>query len=73
MRCFHRWLTEAAVLSPQSIEEIFIAFIGAGNAPSQKLLAALAEATGATDEELRMRYTALAESISGAPVDPFEE
>ena len=61
------------MLSPESIEEIFIAFIGAGNAPSRKLLAALGEATDSTDEDLRARYRALAKSVSGAHADPFEE
>ena len=61
------------MLSPESIEEIFIAFIGAGNAPSKKLFAALGEATDATDEDLRERYRALAKSISGVHADPFEE
>jgi hypothetical protein len=61
------------VLSPESIEEIFIAFIGAGNAPSGKLFAALGVATGRTDEDLRTRYRELAASVSGAHADPFEE
>jgi len=61
------------MLDPQSIEEIFIAFIGAGNAPSRKLLAALGDAAGKTDEELRLHYRVLAKSLSGAQVDPFEE
>ena len=61
------------MLSPESIEEIFIAFIGAGNAPSHKLFAALGEATGKSEEELRTHYRALAKSMSGAQADPFEE
>ncbi|MBV9835878.1 MAG: hypothetical protein JO055_15785 [Alphaproteobacteria bacterium] len=61
------------MLSPESIEEIFIAFIGAGNAPSRKLFAALGKATETTDEDLRARYRALAKSVAGAPIDPFEE
>ena len=61
------------MLSSESVEEIFIAFISAGNAPSRNLFAALGEVTGRTDEELRTRYKALARSISGAHVDPFEE
>jgi hypothetical protein len=61
------------VLSPETIEEIFVAFIGAGTAPSRRLFAALSEATGKTDEELRLHYRALAKSISGAHADPFEE
>lgn len=61
------------MLSPESIEEIFIAFIGAGNAPSRKLFASLSEAAGATDEELRTRYRVLAKALSGAQADPFEE
>lgn len=73
MRCCYRWLTEADVLGPESIDEIFIAFIGAGNAPSRKLFAALGKATGGTEEELRTHYRALAKSMSEAHVDPFEE
>jgi len=61
------------MLSPESIEEIFIAFIGAGNAPSRRLFAALGEAADTTDEDLRTRYRALARSISGVRADPFEE
>jgi hypothetical protein len=61
------------MLSPESIEEIFVAFIGAGNAPSRKLFAALSEATGRTDEELRRSYKTFAKSVSGAHADPFEE
>jgi hypothetical protein len=66
-------MTETDVLGPESIEEIFIAFIGAGNAPSRKLFAALGKVAGKTEEELRAHYRALAKSMSDAHVDPFEE
>lgn len=61
------------MLGPESIEEIFIAFIGAGNAPSRKLFAALSKVAGRTEEELRTQYRTLAKSMSEAHVDPFEE
>lgn len=61
------------MLSPQNIEEIFIAFIGEGNPPSHNLFAALGEVTGQTEEELRNRYREMAQSVSGLRSDPFQE
>jgi hypothetical protein len=61
------------MLSLQNIEEIFIAFIGERTAPSHSLFAALSEATGVGEEELRNRYRAMAQSVSGTRADPLEE
>jgi hypothetical protein len=71
--CDLRWV-EDGVLSTENLEEIFLAFVGTGNfVPSRKLLAALAETAGRSEEELREQYRRVARSISGTRADPFEE
>ena len=62
------------MLNPEHIEEIFLAFLGAGAlVPSHELLAALAEATGKTEADLRQQYRTFAQSVSGTQADPFED
>jgi hypothetical protein len=64
---------EDAMLKPENIEEIFLAFIGTGDlVPSQNLLAALAETTGKTEAELHEQYKRFAQSITDSRADPFE-
>ncbi len=62
------------MLKPDHIEEIFLAFLGAGAlVPSRKLLAALAEATGKTEAEVREQYRTFARSVTETQADPFED
>lgn len=61
------------MLKPEHIEEIFLAFIGAGDlAPSSKLLAALASASGNTEAEMRAWYRRFVHSVAETAADPFE-
>ncbi|MBX3499082.1 MAG: hypothetical protein KF889_06520 [Alphaproteobacteria bacterium] len=61
------------MLKPENIEEIFLAFIGAGDlVPSPKLLAALAEESGKTETEMRTWYRRFARSVADSAADPFE-
>jgi len=61
------------VLRDEHIEEIFLAFIGAGDlVPSGKLLAALAGASGRTEVEMRAWYRRFVRSVANTAADPFE-
>ena len=62
------------MLNSENLEEIFLAFVGTGNfVPSHKLLAALAEAAGRSEVELREQYRKVARSATDTQADPFEE
>lgn len=59
------------MLQDEHTEEIFLAFIGAGDlVPSGKLLAALAGAR--TEAEMRAWYRRLVGSVANTAADPFE-
>ncbi len=64
---------EIVVLTAKNIEEIFLAFVGAGDSvPSGELLRALASHCGKTEEILREEYKAYYRSIAATTADPFD-
>lgn len=64
---------EHVVLKPEHIEEIFLAFIGAGDlVPSAKLLAALGAISGKSETDMRDWYRSFARSLASTAADPFD-